>query len=301
MTSNRPEHQGWATAFPKFSGPWLGQTPPGARPVEFVREIFNTDKMSFGTVFSPAGDEFFFGYEREGESDVHDILCTRRVDNVWTEPEVLPFNSDVMDGDHCLSADGNRLYWRSWRLLPDESAPREWSYLWWSERTQDGWSEAQLLRCGGDPQRSGYPGIGRSDTLYLTSRGEGGDVSICRSPWKGDGYGPLEEIVTGMNSGGDMFVAPDESLLVISCTERPENLGKGDLFVSFRRDDDTWTPLRHTGDAINTPGENPHTHCPMITPDGRYLLYRVYDHGARRACVFWVSAEILEAFRPADA
>jgi hypothetical protein len=39
----------------------------------------------------------------------------------------------------------------------------------------------------------------------------------------------------------------------------------------------------------------------MITPDGRHLLYRVYDHGSKSTCVFWVRAEILEAFRRADA
>ena len=138
MTSERPEHRGWATAFSKLNGPWLGQTPPGIAPVEFAPEIFDTNKMSFGTVFSPAGDEF-----------------TRRVDNAWTEPETLPFNSDAMDADHCLSADGNRLYWRSWRPLPEETEPRGWAYLWWAERTQDGWSEAQLLRCGGRPPTIG--------------------------------------------------------------------------------------------------------------------------------------------------
>lgn len=301
MTSVRPEHQGWANAFPKFSGPWLGQTPPGARPVEFAPEIFNTGRMAFGTVFSPSGDEFFFGYQRPGTDDVHDILCTRRVGDAWTEPEALPFNSDVMDGDHCLSADGNRLLWRSWRLLPDETESREWSYLWWSERTDRGWGKARALKCGGEPIRSGYPGIGRSDTLYVTARGEGGDISICRSPRMGDECGPPEEIVTGMKSGGDMCVAPDESYLVIACTERPENLGKGDLFVSFRRDDDTWTPLQHAGDVVNASGEDAQTHCPMITPDGRYLLYRVYNHGTKQACVFWVRAEILETLRPTDA
>jgi len=53
--------------------------------------------------------------------------------------------------------------------------------------------------------------------------------------------------------------------------------------------------------VINASGENLHKHCPMIKPDGQCLLYRVYNHGTKRACVFWVSAEILEAFHPADA
>jgi len=59
--------------------------------------------------------------------------------------------------------------------------------------------------------------------------------------------------------------------------------------------------VRVLRDVINMLGENLHTDCPMITPDGRHLLYRVYDHGSKSTCVFWVRAEILEAFRRADA
>jgi len=136
--------------------------------------------------------------------------------------------------------------------------------------------------------------------LYVTSRRAEGDVSICRARRTGDEYGPLEEIVTGMKTGGDMCVAPDESYLIITCTERPENLGKGDLFVSFRREDDTWMSLRHGGSVVNTPGENAYTHCPMISLDGRYLFYRIYNFATKRSRVFWVSAEVLERLRPGD-
>lgn len=284
----------WTDDFPELRGPWLGQTPPDLTPVEFVPEIFATSRMSFGTVFSPDGTEFFFGFERPGSDGVHDILVTCRVDDVWGRPEILSFNSDEMDGDHCLSADGNRLIWRSWRSLPGETEPQERSYLWWAERNDEGWGDAQLLRCGEGLQRSGYPAIGRSSTLYLTARTEGADVSICRSRWDGDAYGPLEEIVTGMKTGGDMCVSPDERFLIITCNERPENLGKGDLYVSFRRDDDTWTPLRHLGDVVNARGEDAYTHCPMITPGGEFLLFRTYDFATKQGRVFWVNARIIE-------
>ncbi len=290
--------QRWTLDFPILRGPWFGQTPPGETPTAFAPEIFDTTRMSFGTVFSHDGTEFFFGYEREGTDGVHDILCSKLVDGIWTEPEALPFNVDVMDGDHCLSVDGRRLFWRSWRPLPGETEPQERSYLWWSERTDGLWSDARLLLCGGEPQRSGYPAIGRSGTLYLTARGTDEKVSICRSEWNGDAYGRPEEIVTGMTSGGDMCIAPNERYLVIACTERPENLGKGDLYVSFRKDDDTWTPLRHLGDAINARGENAYTHCPMITPGDEYLLYRIYDYAANRGRVFWVDVRVVERYEP---
>jgi len=301
MTSERTQRPSWAGAFTRRRGPWLGQTPPGKAPVEFAPEIFDTDKMSFGTVFSPNGDEFFFGYQRPGTDDVHDIWCARGSGDVWTEPEALPFNSDVMDGDHCLSADGNRLYWRSWRLLPNETAAREWSYLWWSERTASGWTEARLLECGGEIQRTGYPATGKTDTLYFPARGDDGSAGVFRSRPAGDAYGPPEEIITGMKVGGDMCIAPDESYLIITCEGDPANLGKGDLFVSFRREDDTWTPLRHAGNVVNTLGENAYTHCPMITPDGQFLLYRLFNFETKRSRVFWVSAEILAALRPDEA
>jgi hypothetical protein len=298
LKRRRRDVRSWDGDFPRFAGPWLGQPMPGAEPIEFAPEILCTDRMSFGTVFGPSGDEFLFGHQRPGTDDVHDILSTRLEDGVWTEPERLPFNSDVMDGDHCLSADGRRIYWRSWRLLPDETEPREWSYLWWAERSDEGWSEARLLACGGEIQRTGYPAIGRSDTLYFPARGRDGKASVFRSRRVDGEYGAPEEILSGMKVGGDMCVAPDESRLVIACEGEPENLGKGDLFVSLRRSDDTWTPLRHAGDVVNAPGEDAYTHCPAISPDGRFLFYRAYDFGTERSRVFWVDARV--AADPAD-
>ena len=68
----------------------------------------------------------------------------------------------------------------------------------------------------------------------------------------------------------------------------------------YIREDDSWTPLRHAGASANTLGENVYTHCPAITPDGQYLLYRVFDFDSRRSRVFWVRASILEKLRPSE-
>ena len=288
--------KGWQGDFPTYRGPWLGQQEPGNKPVEFAPEIFDTDKMSFGATFSSDGGELFFGYARPGHPKVHDIVSTRLVDGVWTVPERLPFNSNAMDGDHCLSLDGNRMIWRSWRLLPEETEPREWTYLWWSERIDGTWSKERLLTCGDEIQRTGYPALGRSGTLYFAARTPGRQPGIFRSRRDGDTYGPREEIISGMQAGGDMCVAPDERYLIITCAGEPENLGQSDLFISFRRDDDTWTPLRHLGDLVNTPGDAMETNCPTITPDGRYLFYRLYNFDTGRCRVFWINASFLDDF-----
>ena len=285
--------------FTTYRGPWLKQPLPSNKPVAFLPEILDArDRMAFGTVFNPAGDAFYFGYEREGDSDNHDILESRRVNGVWSTPIVLPFNSDAMDGDHCLSHDGNRMFWRSWQLLSEEIEPRSWSYLWWAERTGHAWSEARLLKCGREKQRTGYPAIGQSNTLYFAKRAEDGDICVARSRNNDGVYETPEEIIGGLNIGGDLCVAPDESYLIITEEGRPENIGKGDLFVSFQLDDGSWSELRHMGDVVNTAGDNASTHCAMMSPDAEYLFYRLFDLETRRGCVFWMSTRSLDALQP---
>lgn len=280
------------------NGPWLGQPLPTSKPIPFLPEILDAqDRMAFGTVFSPTRDAFYFGYQREGDADNHDILESRCVDGVWSMPTVLPFNSGAMDGDHCLSHDGNRMFWRSWQLLPEETESRPWSYLWWAERDGLAWSKARLLQCSGEKQRTGYPAIGRSNTLYFAKRGEKGDICVARSREKNGVYGEADEIIGALNIGGDLCVAPDESYLIITEEGRSENISSGDLFVSFQSADGTWSGLQHLGDVVNTAGENASTHCAMVSPDGEYLFYRLYDRESKRGCVFWVSTRSLDLLR----
>jgi hypothetical protein len=85
----------------------------------------------------------------------------------------------------------------------------------------------------------------------------------------------------------DVFVAADESYIVFAAN-RPGGLGSGDLYVSFRQQDGTWTPSKSLGDKINTDTDD---FCPYVSPDGKYLFY------ASRGDVYWVSAEVILRLR----
>jgi hypothetical protein len=104
--------------------------------------------------------------------------------------------------------------------------------------------------------------------------------------------------INGEFGTGDAFVAPDESYMVFS-SRRPPSAGRGDLFVSFRRENGEWGEPVHLGDVINT---GAHEFCPMVTPDGRYLFFsRLHGDSWETATggdVYWVDARILDAFRP---
>ena len=66
-----------------------------------------------------------------------------------------------------------------------------------------------------------------------------------------------------MSSTGDNF---GQVIILLG----PPGAGKGDLFVSYRRDEGGWGQPFSLGEGINT---DQHEFCPMVTPDGKYLFF----------------------------
>lgn len=288
--------------FPVLRGPCLGQEPPGRVPEVFAQGILNTDTTgAFGSVFSPPGDEFYFVRYRKTEGTPGGLAWMRMIGGVWTEPEMLRCNSDTYDNDMCMSADGSRLIFRSWRALPDGRTPENHSYLWYSERNAGGWSAAAPLDFDGEPIRTGYPSMAGDGTLYFAHTRDG-RFGIYRAEPVEDGYGPPEHVFTAVDSidtEGDLFVASDESYLILSLSNHPENIGggPGDLYITFRRADGAWTEEINMGEAINTRfGEN----CPQVSPDGRYFFFHRYDPETETGNVYWMDARIIDASRPSN-
>jgi len=157
--------------FPVLKGSYLGQKPPGMTPEVFAPGILNTDKTgAFCTVFSPDGNEFYFTHYMRADENSGGLTWMKRINNMWTKPEMLSFSGNGIDNDLCMSADGKKIVFRSWRALPDGKKPKNHSYLWFVVRTEDGWSEAKPLLCGGEPVRTGYPSMANNGTLYYAHR-----------------------------------------------------------------------------------------------------------------------------------
>lgn len=289
-----------AGEFPELKGPYLGQEPPGRQPEPFAPGIYYPGR-TINSVFSPDGMEFYFVTDHDG-NDEGDVMWMRRVDDVWTPPEPAPFNSAHTDNDVCVTPDGQRLFWRSWRPLPGHDAPEERSYIWFVTRTEQGWSTPRPVESGGAYLPAGYPAVAADGTLYFPYRSPDnvGESDLHRARWINGTYGAPEHLGTEVNTPyieGDMCVAADASFLVVAGWDRPDNVGGGssDLYVSFRRSDGTWSRQINLGPEINTEiSEN----CPTLTPDGRRFLFQRYD--GERSDIWWVDAAVIEALRPAD-
>jgi len=115
-------------------------------------------------------------------------------------------------------------------------------------------------------------------------------------------YDTPEHVFTAIDTidtEGDMYVAPDESYMIISLWDHPGNIGssKGDLYITFKKKDGTWTDEINMGEVINMRcGEN----CPMVSPDGKYFFFNRYCEDLEKGDMYWVDAKIIETYRPKE-
>jgi hypothetical protein len=283
--------------WPDLSGSYLGQTPPGMEAEIFAPGIVSTDISEINSVFTPDGNEFYFTAWTEETGTK--IMVTRRIDDLWTVPEAASFSNHNTDVDVAISHDGKRVYFGTRRPRPGEAGTREGRFdMWFADRNQHGWSEEQFL---GPVVNSGtsqvYPTATRDGTLYFQAvREEGyGKADIYRSRLVDGVYREPENlgpVINSENYEGDVFIAHDESYLIVAVSNLPDSFGGADLYISFRKPDDSWTPLKNMGSAINSDNRD---FCPMLSPDGKYFFFSRTIQG--QGDIFWIDAAIIETFR----
>ena len=283
--------------WPDVAGPYFGQEPPGMMAEIFAPGIISTDRSEINSVFAPDRDEFYFtAWTRETGTK---IMVTSQIDGRWTAPEVASFSNHPTDVDLAISYDGKRVFFGTRRPRPGETEIREGVFdIWFADRTETGWGEEQYLGPVVNSGRSQiYPTVTRDGTLYFQAvREEGyGKADIYRSRLIDGVYQTPENlgpVINSENYEGDVFVAHDESYLIVSVSGRKDGFGEGDLYISFRNLDGSWSPLKNMGGAINSDKRD---FCPMVTPDGKYFFFSSKRVG--EGDIFWVDAKVIQALR----
>jgi len=270
--------------FPKLTGPYLGQKPPGKTPELFAPVIFKGE-VHGGLVFSPDGNEVYWDYM----SKVGINIVFMRIENdIWTQPVEVPFKSKFGTGDPAFSPDGKKLFFTSHESI-DRGRKDDKENIWYVEQQNGDWGKPKPL----SPVVNSYPlhwqlSMAANGNLYFASD----DIYLAK-PGNGK-YGIVEKLDPSINSEHDdctPFIAPDESYLIFS---RFGSVFRGDLFISFKKEDGTWTKAKNMGPAINT---DLHELCPNVTPDGKYLFFnRNGENGDLR--VLWVDADIIDELKP---
>lgn len=260
------------TEFPVLRGPYLGQEPPGREPVLFAPGVVSTDTAEWSTAFTPDGLELFFGVFAEGSTY---ILHMKSVDGRWTEPAVASFSGHYPDYDLTMSPNGNRVYFTSLRPASGAGPKIENPDIWYVDRTEQGWGDPVRLP---EPINTDgwdlYPSESRDGFLYFFSSRPGGHggFDIYRAAIEGDAFGEpanLGPVVNTEHGETDSCISPNGDYIVFT-SRRDEGFGDGDLYVSFKLADGSWTQAQNLGPTVNTEHLE---FCPSVSRDGKYLFF----------------------------
>lgn len=269
---------------------YLNESPPGTTPKVFAPGMISTEnEFEFGAVFSKDRTEFYYGVEINGKAETR-MIKFDAAKKTWSKPVTILSHTSYSFNDPFLSPDENKLFFISNRTLSG-SGPKKDYDIWYVERKNGLWSEPMNAGPNINTDKNEYYiSFTKTGKMYFSSDKQDNHHDIYSSEMKNGEFQPAVNPGPAINSPSyeaDVFVAPDESYVVFAAN-RPGGLGSGDLHVSFRNNDGTWTPSKSLGNTINTETDD---FCPYVTPDGNYLFY------ASRGDVYWVSTEVVMSLR----
>ena len=243
-------------------------------PAKKLPDTVNSPYKDFGVSVSADGTEIYFASTRDGGALNPDIYYSRRQGSGWTPAQKVPgqINTNLYEGEPCLSWDGRRLYFPR----GDYSTGEVDIYV--AERSGGGWGKPYKIP--GKVNKEGYwednPAVsGDGSTLYFVGGrwpGNQGPCNIWYSKWTGSEWGEpvyLREINT---PGGESDPGPSYDgryLYFISWRTRHKMYRAENVGGSWRN----ITPLN---DNVNKP--DGFAFDPSLTADGKYLFFTWFPY-----------------------
>lgn len=299
--------------FPRLTGPYLGQTPPGMTPEIFAPGIVSSKDQEHSSLsFSPDGKELWWSLWRlphDLDKYPQIIKYIKFEDGEWNRPKVTPFSGKYRDGGPSFSPDGNRIYFYSRRPLDEENGTMHDNDIWYVERVKNGWSQpVNLGKTVNTPYVEATPCLAANGNLYFTSdrnqyEDPTGNNDLFVSRLTNGVYSEPESISSVINTSyareSFPYIAPDESYIIFSRDSRrfdsEGNIIDGDrkLMISFKGKDDQWK------EAVEMGPDFFKARFPSISPDGKYLFFTKYSEGNNED-FYWVDAKIIEELKPGN-
>jgi hypothetical protein len=263
---------------------YLGQAPPDHTPQAFTLQTHEGYFAGDRIAISPDGRELYYTEVTNTWSD-YNVRYYKYSDGRWNGPV------DLFAGflGPALSVDNKTMYFEKYN---------DSRTCWHSKRTDTGWSTPTLCTGVPDPKNKHYFQDTASGRIYASSRdplnGLGQmDISTYTKTAASGAYRSLGRPLNSPGNEGDFYVARDESFIVFGSPHRG-GFGGGELFISFRESDGSWSDPKNLGETINTPGFE---FGPYVTDDKRYLFYsRSSDF--TRVDIYWIRFDgLLETLR----
>ncbi len=281
------------------SGEYLGCSPPGRKPVLLAPGIISSPVLEHSAPsFSPEGKQILWSMFKTNPYRMA-LMYMQIRDGKWTVPEEIGF-TDGKGGDFPLfSNDGKTFYFISSRPV-NSNVQSSKSNFWYAVKTEKGWSEPELFDDVVNERALEWGfSFARNGDLYFTSTGEGSlgssDIYVSRNI---NGRYQLPEnageSINTLYMDSQPFIAPDGRYLIFNSTGRKNDvIGGGDLYISFRLQDGSWSKAGNMGRNVNSEGSE---FGAKVSPDGKYLFF-VSDRNGN-GDIYWMDAGIIDELKP---
>jgi len=254
--------------------------------------ISKENESEFGSIFSKDGSEFYYAVDINGKAE---IRYTKFENQRWSNPKTIISHDKYGYNDPFLSPNENELFYISDMPKNEKDTIRDLD-IWYSEKIDNQWSDP--INAGdmiNSDKNEYYISFTSNGTMYFTSNKNEKenrlhDFDIYSATRINGIFNKPEKLSDSINTKryeADVFISPDESYLIFS-SARKEGFGKGDLYISFKNENDEWKKAKNMGAIVNTKG---HELCPFVTNDGKYLFY------TSRQDIYWISTQILNGFK----
>lgn len=252
-------------------GPFMGIEATDT-PVLLFPDFINTAFGEYNGTFNSDGSQFFYTVSNIDFDVV--VFTTLQKDGTWSTPAFAPFSAPYHEFDPLFAPEGNQIFYSSHRPTKRGGSSNA-SNIWKVEKLESGWSEPVLVPLFGPSQGNYFSSLTDEGDIYFNIWNTG-DMYKATKQDTGYRIESLGDIVNSRQGDGDPFIAPDGSYLIFR-SYRPGGMGNGDLWISFRIENE-WQQPMNLGEPINSEYNEM---CPYVTTDGRLFIFssgRFHEH-----------------------
>ncbi len=245
-------------------------------------KISSIQNNEWGINFAPDGNTAYFT-RRDATTNKKRIYMTHKTEQGWSEPLIASFSTGE-DESPFINQQGNKLFFSSFRPLPDDSTIQTIDMnIWFMEMTGDGWSAPKPIKGPinqvmkkANVWPANYeagPITDESGNLYYWTKSSKSNVTnLFFASLKADGtFGTQIELAEPSDDkyfDSAPCLSNDGNLLLFASDNRPDSWGT-DLFYS-KKINGKWSKPKNMGIAINSYGDDS---CPSFSPDGKYFFF----------------------------
>jgi len=210
-------------------------------------------------------------------ADVSVIVKVTKNNNEWSDPTVATFSGSHHDIEPFFSQDGLKLYFASKRPSSSDDKTKDYD-IWYVERLSIDKKWSNPINIGAPintNKNEFYPSLANNNNLYFTANysDSKGKDDIYVSEFKKGHYQKPYSLSSMINTDGEeynAFIAPDETYLIFGAYKRPDSIGSGDLYISYKGNDGNWTQAKNMGETVNSKSMD---YCPFVDVKNQQLYF----------------------------